>query len=236
MSSDAHLPQNKNKETMLSQISWTLFILAVCIAAVFYYLYVAIVYYPKETLALILGKKNKLPPGTAFLPTAGHRLSLMGPVEPEPLSESYLKKYQPIAAVTAEVPVPATQASTAPVPAQDEADTYFMVASDFNGMPNIEVASTKDLPPEAQLLGNVSDLMESIQTLLRVIEDGEGDQNDVIHFFPSLLAQYPLVSDSKYRYAINLFIHDHCKASFADALSLETINELWCFPYPPQAA
>jgi hypothetical protein len=228
---------------MLSQISWTLLIVGLAIAAMLYYGFIAIVYYPKETLTLLLGKKNKLPPGTAFLPSTAPRLSIMGAAQPDGLPEDYLERYRPAVlsgtpgeTVVEQPAVQGPQAMAVPVVSEDEEEALFMVASDHNGSYGIEVADMKNLAPDAQLHSSVSDLMASVQTLLRVIREGEGNVNDVVDFFPSLLAQYPLVSKSKYRYAINQFIHDNCKSAFTDELSLESINELWCFPYPPQAA
>lgn len=222
---------------MLSQISWTFFLTAIAVVLLFYYAFIATVYYPHEMLSVLLGKKNRLPPGTPLTVSSGERAGMMGAIQTKNREESYLRKYQP------ETIPQAKNANTVNLNDHNKEDildtddsSYFLVAADSMGTPVIELGRRQEATPEVMLVGNVSDLMESIQTLLRVIDDGDGNTEDILNFFPSLLAQYPLVADSKYRYSINLFIHDHCKEMFAEEMSIETINDLWYFPYPPQAA
>ena len=223
---------------MLSQISWTLFLCVLFMMLVLYYLYVVLCYYPKEALSFLLGKRNELPPGTALLTASAG--TVMGKAIPEPTAQEYLQRYQPKDLQEGiEIAQPAANGSTVTFPffPDDEEDSsFFLVASDAADGGIIEAVSRDEMPAEALMVGSVSDLMESIQTLLRVISDGEGDRSDIINFFPSLLAQYPLVADSKYRYSINAFIHDHCKSLLSEVISLEEINDLWYFPYPPKAA
>ncbi|RYD59164.1 MAG: hypothetical protein EOP56_02735 [Sphingobacteriales bacterium] len=197
---------------------------------ILYYGFIALVYYPGELLTLLLGKKNKFPPGVALQPVIER--TLMGAAKAEPTA-AYLSRYQPPVAGPGYT---ANEIVGTPGFDEGEDSSFFMVASEDSGTPVIEISRKEELSPEGLLLGNVSDLMESVQTLLRVIEDGEGNSDDVRNFFPSLLAQYPLIADSKYRYSINQYIHDNCKAMLNDSLSLEEVNGLWNFPYPQQAA
>jgi hypothetical protein len=47
---------------MFSSISWQLFFTAIFVALFLYYLFVGIVYFPKEILTFLLGKKNQVQP------------------------------------------------------------------------------------------------------------------------------------------------------------------------------
>jgi len=92
-------------------------------------------------------------------------------------------------------------------------------------------AATDSLPdnsePDISLLGPVADLVAAAQTLVRVIADGEGDRQDIISLLPSLLAQYPGIAASKYRFAINAQIQDHCRELLSLDMELTEINALW---------
>ncbi|RZL20412.1 MAG: hypothetical protein EOO89_00215, partial [Pedobacter sp.] len=120
---------------MLSQISWTLFLSAVFVALVLYYFYVVLCYYPKEALSFLLGKKNELPPGTAFLPASA--ISLMGKALPEPTPEEYLHRYQPkerLKNVTGTEDLVSPPPVVMPMFQDDEEDSsFFLVASDAAG-------------------------------------------------------------------------------------------------------
>lgn len=81
--------------------------------------------------------------------------------------------------------------------------------------------------PDLSLIESVSSLMEGIKTLFRVIKDAAGNKSDVLSMFPSLLAQYPLIPDSKYRFSINAFIHELCNGEFHYGISMDEVDGLW---------
>jgi hypothetical protein len=80
---------------------------------------------------------------------------------------------------------------------------------------------------DALLIGTVADLLEEVKTLGQIIVDCEGDKEESISMFQSLLSKYPQLSETKFRTAINMFILDMCKDSCDFELTTSEIDSWW---------
>jgi hypothetical protein len=59
---------------------------------------------------------------------------------------------------------------------------------------------------DALVIGTIADLLEEVKTLVQVIVDCEGDKEESISMFQSLLSKYTQLAETKFRTAINMFI------------------------------
>lgn len=218
---------------MISQISWTSFLTATAIILFLYYGIVALACYRRRIYRALCGGNYPIPPSMNSQPST--RRNLMGTAKEDPDIGDYLLRYQPQGNATS-APQPSLSGTPGIIGADEEESSRFLVASLTDDAPVVEMTVKKDLSPDGLLVGNVADLMDSVTTLLRIIEDGKGDRDDICGFFPSLLAQYPTVAESKYRYSVNQFIHDRCKAALNADMTIDEINGLWEFQRPQQAA
>lgn len=179
---------------MFSNISWQLFFTAIFVVIVLYYLFVGIVYFPKEILTFLLGKRNQVQPSIVGSPQTQDRqfTNIIGQSRDEQTNDDqYLNKFQ----------------STTNFPAIEE--------------------EPSQQPADITLIESVSNLMEGIKTLFRVIKDAEGNKNDVVSLFPSLMDQYILIADSKYRYSINAYIYEICTEEYKYEITMQEVNALW---------
>ena len=179
---------------MFSNISWQLFFTAIFVIVVLYYSFVGIVYFPKEILTFLLGKKSQVQPAIVGSPQTQDRqfTNIIGQSRGEHTNDDqHLNKFQ----------------STA------------------NSSVTGEEASQQ--PADITLIESVSNLMEGIKTLFRVIKDAEGNKNDVVSLFPSLLDQYIPIADSKYRYSINAYIYEICTEEYKYEITMQEVNSLW---------
>lgn len=182
---------------MFSSISWQLFFTAIFIVTVLYYLFVGMVYFPKEILTYLLGKKNQVQPSVVGSPQKQDRqfTNIIGQSRDERINDDqYFNKFQ--------------GSSSASIAEED-------IQRDIQQPSNIT------------LIESVSNLMEGIKTLFRVIKDADGNKNDVVSLFPSLLDQYIPIADSKYRHSINAYIYELCTEEYKYEISMQEVNSLW---------
>jgi len=182
---------------MFSSISWQLFFTAIFILTVLYYLFVGIVYFPKEILTFLLGKKNQVQPAVSGPTQTQDRqfTNIIGQSRNERINDAqYFNKFQPVA----------NSFATEEAEQQDNQQ-----------------------PSNITLIESVSNLMEGIKTLFRVIKDADGNKNDVVSLFPSLLDQYIPIADSKYRYSINAYIYEICTEEYKYEITMQEVNGLW---------
>lgn len=184
---------------MFSNISWQLFFTAIFIVVVLYYLFIGIVYYPKEILTLLLGRKNRLQPAALTTDERQDRsfTSIIGQSrDSRSDDEQYFNKFQ-------------------------------------SGNNSLITEEENEIQPQAvpaadiTLIEAVSNLMEGIKTLFRVIKDANGNKNDIITLFPSLLDQYIQIANSKYRYSINAYIYEICTEEYKYEITMQEVNDLW---------
>ncbi len=179
---------------MFSSISWQLFFIAIFVVVVLYYLFVGIVYFPKEILTFLLGKKNQVQPAVVGSTQMQDRqfTNIIGHSRDERTNdEQYLNNFQ----------------SATNSPATEE--------------------ETNKQPSDITLIESVSNLMEGVKTLFRVIKDADGNKNDVVSLFPSLLEQYIAIAGSKYRYSINAYIYEICTEEYKYEITMQEVNSLW---------
>ena len=179
---------------MFSSISWQLFFTAIFVVVVLYYLFVGIVYFPKEILTFLLGKKNQVQPAVVGSTQMQDRqfTNIIGQSRDERTNdEQYLTNFQ----------------SATNSPATEE--------------------ETSKQPSDITLIESVSNLMEGVKTLFRVIKDADGSKNDVVSLFPSLLDQYITIANSKYRYSINAYIYELCIEEYKYDITMREVNNLW---------
>src|SRR6202012_2197254 len=82
---------------MFSNISWQLFFTAIFVIVVLYYSFVGIVYFPKEILTFLLGKKNQVQPVIVGSPQTQDRqfTNIIGQSRDEHTNDDqYLNKFQ----------------------------------------------------------------------------------------------------------------------------------------------
>jgi hypothetical protein len=93
------------------------------------------------------------------------------------------------------------------------------------------VADTKQSPSiegeDALLVGSVSDLLQEIKILIKVIKEGDGTHDDAVPMITSLLSNYEQLINTKYQTSISLFIHEQLQSEFASQADLKAIEGLW---------
>lgn len=105
----------------------------------------------------------------------------------------------------------------------DSDQLQFSVPDEEEGQPDKAPSDTRD----ALLLGIVADILEEVKTLVKVISECEGDKEESISMFQSLLSKYPRLGQTKFRIAINMFIQEICKDQFAFDLTMREIDSWW---------
>jgi hypothetical protein len=95
---------------------------------------------------------------------------------------------------------------------------------------NVAVES-KQLPSiegeDALLVGSVSDLLQEIKILIKVIKEGKGTHDDAVPMITSLLSNYEQLINTKYQASISLFIHEQLQNEFAIQSDLKNIAGFW---------
>jgi hypothetical protein len=94
------------------------------------------------------------------------------------------------------------------------------VASEAKQSPSIE-------GDDALLVGCVSDLLQEIKILIKVIKEGDGTHDDAVPMITSLLSNYEQLINTKYQTSISLFIHEQLQSEFASQADLKAIEGLW---------
>lgn len=85
------------------------------------------------------------------------------------------------------------------------------------------IANTED----ALLIGTVSDLLNEIKVLTRVLSESKGSKDDGSPMFQSLLSNYPQLLGTKYQDSISIFIHDQCRTECDFDLHLAEVKSWW---------
>ncbi len=93
------------------------------------------------------------------------------------------------------------------------------------------IADSKQLPSvdgdDALLVGSVSDLLQEIKILVKVIKEGNGTHEDAVPMITSLLSNYEQLINTKYQASISLFIHEQLQGEFASQADLKAIESFW---------
>jgi hypothetical protein len=80
---------------------------------------------------------------------------------------------------------------------------------------------------DALLVGSVSDLLQEIKILIKVIKEGNGTHDDVVPMITSLLSNYEQLINTKYQTSISLFIYEQLQSEFANHSDLKTVESWW---------
>lgn len=123
------------------------------------------------------------------------------------------------------VPGPLVDKGTDPIPAVSREQENWH-AERTEGQP-VQSNSQDGEASRFLLIGSVADLTNSIKDLFRVVDDSAGTKEDLMPLLKTLLAKYPTVANSEYRYSVNSYIHERSQAEFPGEISPEDINALW---------
>jgi hypothetical protein len=94
------------------------------------------------------------------------------------------------------------------------------VASDSKQSPSIDAS-------DSLVVGSVSDLLQEIKILIKVVKEGNGTYDDAVPMITSLLSNYEHLVNTKYQTSISLFIHEQLQSEFASQADLKAIEGLW---------
>lgn len=87
-----------------------------------------------------------------------------------------------------------------------------------------DVSATKD---EMLLVGNVSDLLEEVKKILKVIKTHRKTKQEGMKLFQSLFSHYYPLIGMNYKDVISLFIYDTGKNQFNITFNLNEIKSWW---------
>ncbi|MES2108572.1 MAG: hypothetical protein V4577_07490 [Bacteroidota bacterium] len=185
---------------MLHQISWFTYAVSILSLVVLYYLYVGLTFYRIELQALIYKLTGKHPAVKA----AGHGdlqlpdYAIMGKAQPEDVV--FLRQ---------------EELSFAPA-----------------GNPEEEVIidpakSQTSLAANSSLIGDFSEMVSEVKTLIRVInESGESKENFEM-LFRLIIQKYPAIGGTAYQQQVNDFLLTAGVADFPFPLTATDLNNYW---------
>lgn len=185
---------------MFDTISWNEFLLIVVLILTGYYVFATMLFFRRE-ISFSVKSINKSSP-----------TSLGEPVDDIRQEEDILGKAQPDVPPVSDH-VTSTDSDQLQFSAQEQKEEQLV-----NSHP-----ATQD----ALLIGTVADLLKEVKSLAEVIVDCEGDKEESMSMFQSLLSKYPQLAETKFRTAINMFIQDMCKDKCDFELTVSEIDSWW---------
>lgn len=185
---------------MFDTISWNEFLLIVVLILTGYYVFVCMFFFRRE-ISLSVKSINK-----------------PSPVSPEEHVDEVSQENNLLGKAQPDIP-----------PVSDHVTSTASYQLQFSDPEQKEEQSEKQHSDtqDALLIGTVADLLEEVKALVQVIVDCDGDKEESMSMFQSLLSKYPQLTKTKFRTAINMFILDMCNDKCDFELTASEIDSWW---------
>lgn len=185
---------------MLHQISWSTYAVSILLAITLYYLYVGLTFYRAEIQALIYRLLGKQP----ALKSSGKGdlqfsdYAIIGQAQPDDVTF-----------------VAPEDLSFGPPESPDEWQT------------ETTASSINPATPASRLVGDFSEMISEVKTLIRVINESSENKENFEMLFRLIVQKYPSLTGTAYQQQINDFLLDEGAAQFPFALSATDLENYW---------